>query len=96
MLFTQVMFRKTVKFLFQSCKLIHYFCSGVFPSMDILGNHSNHVGRYQAFSPKIFITLGTRIDLTIVASIKTAAPKPNPIDWKNVILPRANPPKQQP
>ena len=58
----------------------------------MLGNQFNHEGRYHALSPRIFITLGTRIDLTIVASSSTAAPRPNPIDWKNAISPRAKPP----
>ena len=53
--------------------------------MEMLGIHSSHFGRYQALLPRSFITLGTKIDRTMVASIKTAAPRPNPIDWKKVI-----------
>ena len=55
------------------------------PSIEIFGIQFNHLGKYQAFEPNNFIILGTNIERTTVASINTAAPNPNPIDWKNAI-----------
>ena len=50
------------------------------PSIEIFGIHSSHLGRYHACLPSIRMTLGTSTDRTTVASRRTAAPRPNPID----------------
>ncbi len=66
--------------------------SGCGPSTRIWGSHSSHLGRYQFHFPRSSIAAGTRTERTIVASISTATPRPNPISCRNTSRPEANPP----
>src|SRR6266542_296987 len=59
--------------------------SGCGPSTRIWGSHSSHLGRYQFHFPRSSIAAGTRTERTIVASISTAAPRPNPPNTATMI-----------
>ena len=56
------------------------------PSTWTFGSQPSQRGRYQLRSPSSAIADGTRIERTIVASRRTATPRPKPICWRKVRL----------
>src|SRR5262245_54358562 len=63
------------------------------PSIWMRGSHPSQLGRYQFQRPSRLIALGSRIERTIVASIRSATATPNPICWNMISSPRAKPVK---